>query len=236
MPLFLQRQINNLKKMLLNLGALCEEQVHRSIQAVVSRDVELAQKVIEGDKQIDLLEIEVEEECLHTLALHQPVAFDLRYVVAVLKMNNDLERIGDHAKSIAAQAKYLAGEGEVSEHPFDMNAMARRVEQMLRHALDAVVNIDVELAHQVRVLDDEVDIMHASMYGRAIELMRDHPHQTEQMVHYINVSRQLERIADHACNIAKDVLYITEGEIPRHGRLRRELAAEEQADADETPA
>lgn len=221
MAVFLQRQINTLKKMLLNLGAACEEQVRSSIHAVVTRDVELAQRVIEGDKKIDLLEIDVEEECLHTLALHQPVAFDLRYVVAVLKMNNDLERIGDHAKSIAGHAKHLAREGEVSEMPFDINAMARRVEKMLHNALDAVINIDVELAREVRVLDDEVDVMHAGMYTRVIELMRDHPHQTEQMIHFINVSRLLERIADHACNIAKDVLYITEGEIPRHSRLQR---------------
>lgn len=226
MPLFLQRQINTLKKMLLNLGTACEEQVRDSIQAVTTRDVELAERVIQGDKKIDLMEIDVEEECLHTLALHQPVAFDLRYVVAVLKMNNDLERIGDHAKSIAEQARFLAGEGQVTQTPFDLDAMGRRVEQMLRNALDAVVNIDVEMAKEVRVLDDEVDIMHASMYSRAIELMRDNPHETEQMVHFINVSRLLERIADHACNIAKDVLYITEGEIPRHGRLRREVEAE----------
>lgn len=231
MPLFLQRQIITLKKMLMNLGASCEEQVRSSIQAVVTRDVVLARKVIEGDKKIDLLEIDVEEECLHTLALHQPVAFDLRYVVAVLKMNNDLERIGDHAKSIAEQATFLAGQGEASEHPFDLDGMARRVEQMLRSALDAVVNIDVEVAREVRVLDDEVDIMHAGMYKRAIELIRDYPHQTEQMVHYMNVSRQLERIADHACNIAKDVLYITEGEIPRHARLRREMSNQAEAPA-----
>lgn len=224
MPLFLQRQITTLKKMLLNLGTACEEQVRASIQAINTRDVELAQQVIEGDKKIDLMEIDVEEECLHTLALHQPVAFDLRYVVAVLKMNNDLERIGDHAKSIAGHAKHLAGEGEVTEVPFDLNAMGRRVEKMLHDALDAVINIDVELAREVRVLDDEVDDMHAGMYSRAIELLRDHPQQTEQMIHFINVSRLLERIADHACNIAKDVLYITEGEIPRHGRLRRELS------------
>ncbi|MEM9881796.1 MAG: phosphate signaling complex protein PhoU [Planctomycetota bacterium] len=225
MPLFLQRQINTLKKMLLGLGAACEQQVRDSITAVIQRDVELADRVIEGDKKIDLLEIDVEEECLHTLALHQPVAFDLRYVVAVLKMNNDLERIGDHAKSIAEQAKYLAGEAEVSEPPMDLPGLGRRVEQMLRHALDSVVNIDVELAHEVRVLDDEVDIMHASSYGRAVELMRDAPHHSSQMLHYISVSRQLERIADHATNIAKDVLYITEGEIPRHARLRREIEA-----------
>ncbi|MEM7626991.1 MAG: phosphate signaling complex protein PhoU [Planctomycetota bacterium] len=229
MAIFLQRQINTLKKMVLNLGAACEDQVRLSIKSVNDRDVELASRVIEGDKKIDLLEIDIEEECLHTLALHQPVAFDLRYVVAVLKMNNDLERIGDHAKSIAQQAQYLAGEGEITEMPFDLNAMSQRVEKMLHNALDAVVNIDVELAREVRVLDDAVDIMHAGMYGRAIELMRDHPDQAEQIVHYINISRQLERIADHACNIAKDVLYITEGEIPRHSRLRRARGEASQA-------
>ncbi|MEL7087262.1 MAG: phosphate signaling complex protein PhoU, partial [Planctomycetota bacterium] len=172
MAVFLQRQINTLKKMVLSLGATCEEQVRLSIQSVTERDVELAGRVIEGDQKIDLLEIDIEEECLHTLALHQPVAFDLRYVVAVLKMNNDLERIGDHAKSIAQQARYLAGEGQIVEMPFDLPAMGQRVERMLHHALDAVVNIDVELAREVRVLDDEVDIMHAGMYGRAIELMK----------------------------------------------------------------
>ena len=234
MAVFLQRQINTLKKMVLNLGAACEDQVRLSIQTVSDRDVELAARVIEGDKKIDLMEIDIEEECLHTLALHQPVAFDLRYVVAVLKMNNDFERIGDHAKSIAQQAQYLAGEGEIIETPFDLNEMGQRVLRMLNHALDAVVNIDVELAREVRVLDDEVDIMHAGMYGRAIELMRDHPHQTEQLVHFINISRQLERIADHACNVAKDVLYITEGEIPRHGRLRRARSEAAPAGNDET--
>ena len=235
MAVFLQRQIQTIKKMVLNLGAACEEQVRDSIRSVTSRDIDLAERVIQGDKRIDLLEVEIEEECLHTLALHQPVAFDLRYVVAVLKMNNDLERIGDHAASIAQQAQFLGGEGEVDQPPFDLPAMARRAEQMLRHALDAVVNIDVELAREVRVLDDEVDIMHASMYSRAVELIRDNPDQAEQMIHYINVSRMLERIADHACNIAKDVLYITEGEIPRHARTRRE-AARARSDGDHRAA
>jgi phosphate transport system protein len=224
MPLFLQRQINTLRKMLVSLGTACEEQVRDSIRSITDRDVALADRVIEGDKKIDLLEIDIEEECLHTLALHQPVAFDLRYVVAVLKMNNDLERIGDHAKSIAERAKALAGLAQIDEMPLDLPGMARRAEQMLRHALDAVINIDVELAREVRVLDDEVDIMHAGMYRRAIELMQQHPDQTEQLIHFISVSRMLERISDHATNIAKDVLYITEGEIPRHGRLRREVA------------
>jgi phosphate transport system protein len=236
MSIFLQRQIHLLKKQLLGLGTLCEEQVRAAVQAITDRDVELAERVIEGDRKIDLQEIEIEEECLHTLALHQPVAFDLRYVIAVLKMNSDLERIGDHAKSIAEQARYLAGVSEIDETPFDLKSMANKAEVMLRQALDAVVNIDVELAREVRVQDDEVDIMHAGMYRRAIELIRETPPQAEQIIHYVNVSRMLERIADHACNIAKDVLYITEGEIPRHGRLRRAMAEAGKSTAEPSAA
>lgn len=227
MPRFLQKKIMQLKKRVVDIGTLCEEQLRDAIKCVATRDVELAERVIAGDAEIDLMEIDLEEECLNCLALHQPVAFDLRYVVAVLKMNNDLERIGDLAKSIAGQARGLAGAAEVAETPFDLRAMGLRVERMLRYALDAVVNIDVEQAREVRVLDDEVDTMHAGTYSRASDLMRQHPHQIEQMIHYVNISRQLERIADHACNIAKDVLYITEGEIPRHRRLQKKRAEQE---------
>ncbi|MEE9404339.1 MAG: phosphate signaling complex protein PhoU [Algisphaera sp.] len=230
MPRFLQKKIMEIKKRMLGIGTLCEEQVRDAIKAVTTRDVDLAARVIAGDEQIDIMEIDVEEDCLNCLALHQPVAFDLRYVVAVLKMNNDLERIGDLAKSIAEQARHLAGKAEVTQTPFDLRAMGLRVERMLRYALDSVVNIDVEQAREVRVLDDEVDAMHAATYDRAAELMRQNPDQIEQMIHYINISRQLERIADHACNIAKDVLYITEGEIPRHSRLQKQRAQEAQED------
>ena len=232
MPRFLQKKIVEIKQRVLAIGTLCEEQTRDALKAVATRDVELAERVIVGDKEIDIMEIDLEEECLNCLALHQPVAFDLRYVVAVLKMNNDLERIGDLAKSLAGQARALAGEAEAIEMPFDLRAMGLRVERMLRYALDSVVNIDVEQAREVRVLDDEVDIMHAGTYRRAAELMREHPHQIEQMIHYLNVSRQLERIADHACNVAKDVLYITEGEIPRHRRLQKQRDAE-TADGDD---
>ena len=232
MPRFLQKKIMDLKQAVLGIGTLCEEQVRDAIKAVATRDVDLAARVVAGDEQIDIMEIDVEEDCLNCLALHQPVAFDLRYVIAVLKMNNDLERIGDLAKSIAEQARLLAGEAETAETPFDLRAMGLRVERMLRYALDAVVNIDVEQAREVRVLDDEVDIMHAATYHRASELIRQYPDQIDQMIHYINISRQLERIADHACNIAKDVLYITEGEIPRHRRLQKKRAQEAAAEAE----
>lgn len=218
------RQIDKLKKQLLSLGTLVEDAVHDSIHSIHNRDIDLADRVIEGDKQIDLMEIDVEEECLHTLALHQPVAVDLRFVVAVLKINHDLERIGDLAASIARQSKSLASEAVVEQMPFDLPGMSERVIKMLHDALDALVNLDVEGARQVRRLDDEVDAIYAGMYDRLADAMRARPDQMEQMIHLMNVARQLERMADHAVNIAKDVVYMVEGEIVRHRRVQKERA------------
>ncbi len=220
---FLQRQIEKLKKQLVSLGTLCEENVRDAITAVSKRDPALAQSVIDKDKRIDLNEVDLEEECLHTLALHQPVAFDLRYVIAVLKINNDLERIGDHAKNIAEQAIALSEEAEVNQLPYDLPKMSRCVENMMRRALDAFITLDVKAAREVRELDDEVDAINRNMYDAVIKQMRRDPHQMEQLIHFMSISKQLERIADHTTNIAKDVLYMAEGEIPRHERLRKAM-------------
>ncbi len=229
MSVFLERQIDRLKNQVLQLGTLCEENVRDAVTAVLRRDVELARKVIENDKQIDLDEVELEEECLHTLALNQPVAFDLRYVVAVLKINNDLERIGDHAKNIAEQAIALADEPELDQLPYDLRTMVKHVTEMVHNALDALVSLDTDQARGVRKQDNEVDRINAEMYDAVIAAMRRDPHRMEQLVHFMGISKQLERIADHACNIAKDVLYMAEGEILRHMRLRKGQAAEKNA-------
>ena len=221
MSVFLERQIEKLKKHVLHIGTLCEESVRDAIAAVSQRDVALAERVIENDKQIDLAEVDLEEECLHTLALNQPVAFDLRYVVAILKINNDLERIGDHAKNIAEQAIALAEEAAVDRVPYDLRTMSQNVSTMLHDALDALVSLDVDKARSVRRLDDSVDTINAQMYDKVIAEMRREPHHMEQLVHFMSISKQLERIADHCCNIAKDVLYMAEGEILRHMRLRQ---------------
>lgn len=222
MSVFLERQVQKLKKQVLHIGTLCEEGVRDAITAVLQRDIALAQRVIEHDKAIDLAEVDLEEECLHTLALNQPVAFDLRYVVAILKINNDLERIGDHAKNIAGQAIALTNEPELERVPYDLRTMSQNVSEMLRNALDALVSLDVDKARAVRKLDDEVDTINATMYDLVIAEMRSQPHHMEQLVHFMSISRQLERMADHCCNIAKDVLYMAEGEINRHMRLRKE--------------
>ncbi len=218
MSLHLERQIDKLKKMILSLGAQVEEAVGSAIQAIHDRDPNLADRVIDNDTQIDGHEVELEEECLHTLALHQPVAFDLRYVVANLKINNELERIGDLAVNIAEQAISLAGEARVESIPFDLQGMTQRVRKMLKESLDALVNIDPDLAEAVRGEDDHVDAIHRDMYQAVERAIRDDVGHVEQFIHFLSVSRNLERIADHCVNIAEDVIYMAKGDIRRHSR------------------
>lgn len=216
MSLHFNRQIDRLKRLILSLGDLVQDAVDEAILAVQDRNIELAQSVIDRDNTIDNMEIEVEEECLHTLALHQPVAFDLRYVVAVLKINNDLERIADLATNIAEQAIFIAKGQWIPDLPFDLGAMTRSVKAMLRDALTALVNVDNTLAKRVLRSDDDVDRIHEGVYDKVYDLIKSTPAQTEQFVHFLSISRQLERIADHAVNIAEDVLYMSEGSIFRH--------------------
>lgn len=219
MAVFLQRQIQRLKRHLLTLGAGCEEQLRDALEAVEKRDPKLAQQVIDRDDRLDEDEVEIEEECLHTLALHQPVAFDIRFVVAVLKIANDLERIGDHASNIAKQCIALADLPEVGPVPYDLHGMGQTTQKMLTLALDAVVHLDVEQANEVRRLDDRVDEINRGMYSAVLVAMSDHPDKKQQYMHLASVSRQLERVADHACNIAKQVLSTVEGHNVRHRKL-----------------
>lgn len=216
MSLHLQRQINSLKKSILSMGAMVEEKVAAAIRSIEARDVAAANRIIEGDSEVDRLEVEIEEECLHTLALHQPVAFDLRYVIAVLKINNDLERIGDLAVNISEQSVFLANDIPLDDVPFDLPAMATHVRRMLKQSLDALVNIDPDLAQRVRDSDDQVDAIHRTMYTAIESAIRENPHRIEQMIHLLSVSRNLERIADHCVNIAEDVIYMAKGELLRH--------------------
>ena len=211
----LPREVERLKKRILALSALVEESVRDAVKAVVDRDAQAAARVIASDTEIDGLEVEVEEECLKTLALHQPVAIDLRFIVAVLKINNDLERIGDLSVNIAERTKNLAQHAPIPQ-PFDVAAMAEKVQTMLKHSLDALVNLDAELAHQVRAADEEVDDIHRQAYRQIQEEIAHHPQQVPALINYLTVSRYLERIADHATNVAEDVIYMIEGEIVRH--------------------
>lgn len=210
------REIERLKRSLLSLSALVEESLFKAVKAVHDRDPVLARQVLDGDEEIDAMEVEVEEDCLKILALHQPVAQDLRFVVAVLKINNDLERIGDLAGNIAWRAKHLS---ELPAVPLQFNVleMSTKVKNMLRRALEALVNQDVELAREVCASDDEIDRMNHENYMRAQEEIKKDPSKSEALFSIIYASRNLERIGDHTTNIAEDIIYLVEGEIVRHG-------------------
>jgi phosphate transport system protein len=214
----LRRQIDKLKQLILALGTIVEESVQQAYDAFAARDARSAAKIIAGDVEIDLLEIDVEEECLHTLALYQPVALDLRYVVSVLKINNDLERIGDLAVNIAEQTCFIAQQPVIDTGRFDLSREAASVRTMLKKSLDALVYIDCDLAEEVRAMDDEVDQAHRRMYELVEKAILEAPDDVFSLINVLNVSRYLERIADHAVNISEDVIYMAKGDILRHRR------------------
>ncbi len=212
----LHREIEQLKKKILALGATVEKSVREAVSAVERRDSKLAEQIVLRDKEIDQLEVDLEEDCLKILALHQPVAIDLRFIVAVLKINNDLERIGDLSVNLAERAKLLAAAPQILV-PFDLAAIAEKTQHMLSISLDSLVNLDAVAARDVCRMDDEVDRANRQTYGLVKDAISAHPGQADILIAYLSVSRFLERIADHATNIAEDVIYMTEGFIARHG-------------------
>jgi phosphate transport system protein len=211
----IERQVETLKERILRLGTLVEEAISKSITALINRDTALAQRVITNDAAIDAMEVEVEEECLKILALYQPVAADLRFVVAVLKINNDLERMGDLARNIAKRVTQLEG-GDPYDLPPEIRTMATQAQEMVRQCLDAVVKRDPTLARQVREEDDIVDEARQRIQRRVLQGIKDHPENVENLLRINSVAKHIERIADMATNIAEDVVYMVEGDIVRH--------------------
>lgn len=217
----LQKELVRLKKRILSLGAMVEERVRMAINAIETRDADLADKIISRDYEIDESEVEVEEECLKIMALHQPVAVDLRFLSAVIKINNDLERIGDEAVNIAQRVRITSKRHKL-DIPFDYSEMTEKTASMLKMSLDALVNQDLDLAVRVCVLDDEVDDFQNEAYDVIKQAIKDNPERVAYLINLFLISRHLERIADHATNIAEDVIYMIEGEIVRHGKLQKE--------------
>lgn len=211
----LQIEIERLKKMILSLGAVAEDAMKKSVLALETRAAGLAREIIEDDLKIDKMEVELEEEGLKILALHQPVAIDLRFIVAVLRINSDLERIGDLAVNLAERALFLSSR-EPLEVPLDLAGMAGKAQEMLEKSLDALVNMDAHMAREVLKMDDEVDEMNSEMFTIIYDRIMKNPQRAEDLIHHLSATRHLERVADHATNIAEDVIYMVEGEIIRH--------------------
>jgi phosphate transport system protein len=211
----LQRDLDTLQRDILALAASVEEAVHKAIRALQGRDAPLAREVIAGDQAIDQEENQVEEECLKMLALHQPVAVDLRRITAALKINTDLERMGDLAEDIAERALELA-QPPFIPIPDRLQRMTDLTASMVRQSLDAFVNLDVRLARWAYRLDDEVDRLNHDIIEELIATMEQKPELVKPALSLFSATRHLERIADHATNIAEDVIYLVEGEIVRH--------------------
>lgn len=210
----LQREIDKIKKEILSLGAMVEDRFRQAIYAVKSRDLGLARKIIDTDYQVDEREIEVEEECLKILALYQPVATDLRFLIAVVKINNDLERIADYAANIAQ--RYITSSEDADKFKYDYTPMAEQAVRMLRKSLDALVRMDVDMAYAVRDMDDEVNRMRNDAYDAMKKDIQNRPETVGEIINMYLISRHLERIGDHTTNIAEEVIYLIEGEIIRH--------------------
>jgi phosphate transport system protein len=210
------RELEKTKKMILSLGAMAEERVHLAIKAIIKKDTSIAQKIIKSDYELDEMEVDIEEECLKILALYQPVAIDLRFLIAMIKINNDLERIGDEAVNIAQRVGIIAKLIN-PQTTFDYSQMAEKTEKMLKMSLDALVNMDTDIAFKVSILDDEVDIIKDQVYDHVKSAIDSRADRGGYLINLLLISRHLERIADHATNIAEEVIYMIEGEIIRHG-------------------
>ncbi|HCY84075.1 MAG TPA: phosphate transport system regulatory protein PhoU [Desulfobacteraceae bacterium] len=214
MTTHLTRAMHKIKKEILSLGAMVEDRFKKTIYAIQTEDIEQAQEIIDTDFKIDEREIEVEEECLKTLALYQPVATDLRLIVAVIKINNDLERIADYAVNISQ--RYKTSAQNPNKFKYDYTAMADQAANMLKLSLDALVSMDVDMAYKVREMDEEVNAMRNEAYRIMKQDIQTHPEMVEEIINMYLISRHIERVGDHTKNIAEEVIYLIEGEIIRH--------------------
>ncbi len=210
-----ERDLDNLQRHLMALATAVEEAIFKGTRALQERNTALAREVVEGDSAIDQEENYVENECLKMLALHQPVAIDLRRIIAALKINTDLERMADLAVNIAERALSLAELPSIAV-PDKLQRMTDLTISMVRQSLDAFVMLNADQARQVIHLDDEVDRYNQEIIAELIGCMQRTPEQVTALLAFFSAVRQLERIADHATNIAEDVVYLIEGEIIRH--------------------
>ncbi len=216
MSLHLQRDLEKLKKEILKLGTMVESAINNAILALNNREMLYVDEVLRLEDHINEMEVKIEEDCLKILALHQPVAGDLRFIVVSLKVNNDLERMGDFAKNIAKRARELMQEEPISTLPEFVNELPNLVRTMVRNSLDALVKLDVSLAREVIAMDDKVDEINRAMYQEVTRVAKENASKTGVAISLLSTSRYMERIGDLSTNIAEDVIFMVEGRVIRH--------------------
>jgi phosphate transport system protein len=215
MSIHLTRDLANLHEHIMSMCAVVEDVVHRAVDDLGKPDIEVSRQIVDRDDEIDRWDVRIEEECLKILALHQPVADNLRRVAAVMKIAWELERVADLAVNIAERAAGLAAVSGIKV-PEKFNHMALVALDMLRMALDAFVAKDSYRARKVCAQDDVVDTLNREIIDELLQMMKQSPDLIEPALHFFSASRHIERVADHATNIAEDVVYLVEGEIIRH--------------------
>jgi phosphate transport system protein len=208
-------ELDALKQTLLAMGGLVEDQIRRAMRALLERDDVIAQEVIDRDRQVNTYDVEVDEQCVNLLALHQPAAGDLRFITTAMKIVTDLERIGDQAVNIAQRALELNREPQLKPY-IDLPRMADKAQRMVKESLDAFVAGDTALARQVCGEDAEVDALKEQIFRELLTFMMEDPRTVSRAIRVILISRFMERVADHATNIAEMVIYLVEGKMVRH--------------------
>jgi phosphate transport system protein len=208
-------ELEALKQTLLAMGGLVEDQIRRVMIALLERDADQAQEVIDRDRQVNAYDVEVDEKCVELLALHQPTAGDLRFITTAMKIVTDLERIGDQAVNIAQRALELNREPQLKPY-IDLPRMAERAQGMVKESLDAFVARDTALARRVCAADAEVDALKEQIFRELLTFMMEDARTIPRAIRLILISRFLERVADHATNIAEMVIYMVESKMVRH--------------------
>ncbi len=215
MPRHFHEELDALKQTLLAMGGLVEDQIRRVMRALLERDSDLAQEVIDRDRQVNAYDVEIDEKCVELLALHHPTAKDLRVITTAMKIVTDLERIGDQAVNIAQRALELNRERQLKPY-IDLPRMAERAQRMVKESLDAFVTGDTDLARKVCAKDEEVDALRDQIFRELLTFMMEDAKTIPRATHLILISRFLERVADHATNIAEMVVYLVESKMVRH--------------------
>jgi phosphate transport system protein len=215
----LHSHLDNIRLRLIEMGAQVEAMIASSTRALVERDEDLVSQVIARDSEVDRMEVEIDDECHSVLARNQPTAIDMRFLVAVMKITSDLERMADSAVNVAQAARQLNREPPLQTY-VDLPRMSQRVQAMVRESLDAFVSRDAALAASVCREDDEVDQHYRRTFAELVEVMRHDSKSVPRALHLLLVARNFERIADHATNIAEDVIYYVEGRDIRHSAAK----------------
>ncbi|HPC02143.1 MAG TPA: phosphate signaling complex protein PhoU [Syntrophales bacterium] len=210
-----ERNLSEVKENLVYLGALVEKAIHNAMKSLLDRDSDLARTTVEGDRLIDCMDEEIEEKCITLLALRQPIARDLRFITTAIKINGHLERIGDMAVTIAERAIALNEEPQLKPY-IDLPRMAEITEDMIRNSLDALIHDDVELANRVRREDDIIDKLNEQIFRELLTFIMEDPKTTHRALLIMQISKNLERISDHAKSIADMVVFMVTGQNVRH--------------------